>query len=148
MAALLLTLIATPAWVPGGASAQPCTADVQCPNGGRSTAVCIGDTLIVWRSVCSGACREIEERRQDCGPRVLGTVACTGNMAIRTEGGCNAALGTCDSRTDREVCTPACACRGNRLVVATGICVAGSGCARTVLQCKNCCACTPEPRCK
>jgi len=133
---------------PTAASAQRCSADSQCPNGGRSTFQCIGDTLIVRRSVCSGSCREIEERRQNCGPRVIGTVTCQGNIATRTEGGCNPALGTCDNRLDREVCVPACSCRGKRLTVATGTCVTGAGCARSVVQCENGCTCSPEPRCR
>ena len=131
------------------ASAQSCSADSQCPNAGRSTFQCIGDTLIVRRSIYSGTCREIEERRQNCGPRVIGTVTCHGdNIAIRTEGGCNPALGTCDNRVDREVCVPACSCRGKRLTVATGTCIAGAGCARSVMQCENGCTCSPEPRCR
>jgi hypothetical protein len=133
---------------PSAASAQSCSADSQCPNAGRSTFQCIGDTLIVRRSVCSGTCREIEERRQNCGPRVIGTVTCSGNIATRTEGGCNPSLGTCDNRLDREVCVPACSCRGKRLTVATGTCVAGAGCARSVVQCENGCTCSPEPRCR
>ena len=133
---------------PTAASAQRCSADTQCSNGGRSTFQCIGDTLIVRRSVCSGSCREIEERRQNCGPRVIGTVTCQGNIATRTEGGCNPALGICDNRLDREVCVPACSCRGKRLTVATGTCVAGAGCARSVVQCENGCTCSPEPRCR
>ncbi len=143
-AALIVTLCLWPA----AASAQRCSADSQCANGGRSSFQCIGDTLIVRRSICSGTCREIEERRQNCGPRVIGTVTCQGNIATRTEGGCNPALGTCDNRTDREVCVPACSCRGKRLTVATGTCIAGAGCARSVVQCENGCTCSPEPRCR
>ena len=142
-----LLLLAALLWAPA-ARAQTCSADVQCPNGGRSTFACIGDTLVVRRSMCSGTCREVEERRQSCGSRVIGAVTCVGNTAVTTEGGCNAALGTCDRRTDRQVCVPSCACRGNRLVVATGTCVSGAGCARAVLTCDNGCACTPEPRCR
>jgi len=79
---------------------------------------------------------------------VIGTVTCQGNIATRTEGGCNPALGTCDNRLDREVCVPACSCRGKRLTVATGTCVTGAGCARSVVQCENGCTCSPEPRCR
>jgi hypothetical protein len=133
---------------PGAATAQRCSADVQCPNAGRSTFLCLGDTLIVKRSLCSGgACREVEERRKNCGSRIGGTVTCAGNTAIRVEGGCNSALGTCDTRTDREVCVASCACRKNRLYIATGVCITGSGCARAVIQCKSGCTCSPEPRC-
>jgi hypothetical protein len=133
---------------PSMAAAQSCSADSQCYNGGRSTFQCVGDTLIVKRSICAGTCREVEERRQDCGPRTIGGVECSGNIAIRSGGGCNPSFGTCDSRTEREVCVPACSCRGKRLTVATGTCVTGSGCARTTVQCQNGCTCSPEPRCR
>ena len=133
--------------VPGQAQAQSCSADSQCPDAGRSSATCVGDTLVVKRSVCAGSCREVEERRQSCGSRVIGSIACQGNIAVRSEGGCNAISQSCDSRVDREVCVATCACRGNRLIVSTGTCVSGAGCARSVVQCKNGCTCKPEPAC-
>jgi hypothetical protein len=145
LAWLLLALAA--AWpLPG--SAQTCSADVQCANGGRSFFYCIGETLVVKRSVCSGTCREIEERRQNCGSRMIG-VTCEGNVAVRTGGGCNASLGVCaPPRGDRQPCAPSCVCRGNRLAVASGACTPGVGCARTVQVCRNGCSCSPQPRCR
>jgi hypothetical protein len=108
----------------------------------------VGDTLVVKRSVCAGTCREIEERRQNCGSRTIGSVTCQGNVANRGGGGCNSSLGTCENRNEREVCVPSCACRGKRLVVSTGMCIPGAGCGRTVQLCTNGCSCTPEPRCR
>ena len=130
-----------------GASAQTCSADSQCANGGRSTATCVGDTLVVRRSICAGRCQDVEERRQSCGSRILGTITCQGNIAIRQEGGCNAISMSCDSRTDREVCVKTCSCRANRLIVSTGQCSSGAGCNRAVIECKNGCSCSPEARC-
>jgi hypothetical protein len=143
----LLLLAALCLW-PAPAAAQRCSADVQCANGGRSTFQCAGDTLIVKRSVCSGTCREIEERRQDCGSRVTGTATCSGNVAVRTDGGCNAALGTCGTRVERDVCAPACSCRGTRLAVSTGQCTEGAGCVRSIVQCPKGCTCSPQPGCR
>lgn len=143
---LICLLIAVIHW-PVIAAAQTCSSDGQCPNGGRSVATCQGDTLIVRRSICASSCREVEERRETCGSRVLGTVTCAGNTAIRTEGGCNASAARCDNRTDREVCVSTCSCQNNRLIYASGICTPGAGCGRVVLQCKGGCTCKPEPTC-
>ena len=129
------------------AAAQSCSADSQCPNSGRSIASCIGNTLVLRRSVCAGGCREIEERRQDCGSRTIGTITCSGNIAVRNEGGCNAVSASCDQRMDREVCVRTCSCRGNRLTYSSGTCTSGAGCARATVQCKNGCSCDPEPNC-
>jgi hypothetical protein len=131
----------------GGALAQTCSSDGQCPNGGRSSATCVGDTLVVKRSICAGSCRDVEERRESCGSRVIGSVTCQGNTAVKTEGGCNALAMRCDNRLDREVCISTCACVKNRLVYSSGICTPGSGCGRVVLQCKGGCTCKPEPTC-
>jgi hypothetical protein len=131
----------------GPAQAQTCSADVQCANGGRSMAYCSGDTLIVKRSQCNGTCQEREERRETCAPRVLGAVSCAGNIATRTTGGCDSSAQRCNTRQDREVCVKSCACVGKRLIVSTGQCLTGAGCARSVVQCKNGCTCGPEPQC-
>jgi hypothetical protein len=146
-AVLLLLLACSVGLGHASAVAQSCSADSQCPNSGRSIASCVGNTLIVRRSVCAGSCREVEERRQDCGSRGLGTVTCSGNLAVRSEGGCNATTASCDNRMDRELCVPSCSCRGNRLIIATGSCTAGVGCGRSITQCKNGCTCKPDPKC-
>ena len=138
---LMIAILVSPA------AAQTCAADSQCANNGRSVASCVGDTLIIKRSICSGGCSDVEERRHDCGSRISGTITCSGTIAIRSEGGCNATLASCNNRTDREVCVPTCSCRGNRLTVATGTCTPGAGCARVTMQCKTGCTCQPEPRC-
>lgn len=128
------------------AVAQSCTADVQCPNFGRSRAECIGDTLIVRRSVCSGSCREVEERRENCGGGSAGR--CVGGAYERITGRCNSSLGICERRADRELCVPSCACRNNLLVVSTGACSPAIGCHRSVKRCPGGCSCDPEPTCK
>jgi hypothetical protein len=148
--ALGLWLIAMLFVAPGfvlQAQAQSCSADSQCSNSGRSVASCVGNTLVVRRSLCAGSCQEVEERRQDCGSRITGSISCSGNIAIRQEGGCNVSSASCDNRTDREVCVATCSCRGNRLTYSSGTCTPGAGCARVTIQCKTACSCSPEPRC-
>lgn len=129
----------------GPVLAQTCTADVQCPNAGQPMATCIGDTLVVKRSMCSGTCREVEVRRQRCQTESRGQ--CLGNSFVLTVRRCNASLGICEQRQERDLCLPSCSCRGKRLVVATGRCFEAIGCGRSVVHCKHGCTCKPEPRC-
>lgn len=138
--AVLLLLFA-----PSAASAQSCTADIQCPGGGQTNAECIGDTLVVRRYICAGVCQERIEQRQDCrGPS---TGRCVGHAFERVTGRCNATLKTCEQRADRDLCVKSCSCRNNRLYISADTCSPVSGCNRTVLNCPNGCSCDPEPRC-
>jgi hypothetical protein len=128
--------------------AQSCTIDAQCSGGGRSVAMCMGDMLVVKSARCiGGSCQEREERRQNCGPGGSQSVSCMGNIAVRSGGGCDAIGQSCSTRTDREVCVKSCACVKNRLIVSTGQCISGAGCARMAIQCQNGCTCSGEPRC-
>ncbi len=130
------------------AFAQSCTIDSQCSGGGRSVAMCSGDMLVVKSARCiGGSCQEREERRQNCGPRSSQAVSCSGNIAIRSGGGCDPIGQSCSARTDREVCVNSCTCAKNRLIISTGQCVNGAGCGRAVVQCQNGCTCSGEPRC-
>jgi hypothetical protein len=137
----LLFILATPVF------AQLCTSDLQCPGSGRSTASCSGDTLIIKRSLCVGSCQERVERSEACAPRAAQAITCSGTIAVRTEGGCDASLQRCSPRLDRDVCVKSCACVGKKLLVSTGTCVSGVGCARSVVQCQSGCTCSGEPRC-
>ena len=143
---LAILLLALASLVPVETNAQSCTADVQCTNGGRPRAECIGDTLIVRRSVCSGQCRDIEERRQNCAPVVVGG-RCTSGGFERIEGRCNSSSASCDQRANWEPCLPSCSCRGKRLTVSTGQCSPAIGCHRNTIVCKAGCTCDPTPRC-
>lgn len=146
-AALLLALLGLLLMaVPPPAHAQTCTADIQCLNGGRPRAECIGDTLIVRRAICAGTCRDTEDRRQTCGSRGIGG-RCVGHAFETVTGRCNAALATCDTRTERTPCFPSCSCRGRQLIVASGQCSPATGCQRAVITCARGCTCDPTPRC-
>jgi hypothetical protein len=130
------------------AHAQSCTIDAQCAGGGRSVAMCVGDMLVVKSARCiGGSCQEREERRQNCGSGASQAISCQGSIAVRSGGGCDPIGQTCSARTDRDVCVKSCACVKNRLIVSTGQCVSGAGCARTSIQCQNGCTCSGEPRC-
>lgn len=143
---MMMALLAGFVSLPNQAAGQSCTADVQCPNGGRSVASCLGDTLIVRRSVCAGSCREVEERRENCGGGIGGV--CTGGAYERVSGRCNSSLGTCERRADRELCSPSCSCRNGLLSVSTGQCSPAIGCHRAVKRCAGGCSCDPVPRCE
>jgi hypothetical protein len=129
------------------AHAQLCTSDLQCPGSGRGIATCNGDTLVIKRSLCVGSCQERVERSETCAPRAAQAISCSGNIAVRTGGGCDASLQRCSTRMDRDVCVKSCACVGKKLIVSTGMCVSGVGCARSVVQCNSGCTCSGEPRC-
>lgn len=146
--ALLIGLMCFAAFSSNPAHAQSCTIDSQCSGGGRSVATCQGDMLVVRSARCiGGSCQEREERRQNCGPRSSQAVSCAGNVAVRGGGGCDPVGQSCSTRTDREVCSKSCACVKNRLIVSTGQCSPGAGCARAVIQCQSGCTCSGEPRC-
>jgi hypothetical protein len=147
-AVLIVALMAVAYFSTTPAHAQSCTIDAQCSGGGRSVAMCMGDMLTVKSARCiGGSCQEREERRQSCGPAASQAISCQGNIAVRSGGGCDPIGQSCSVRTDRDVCVKSCACVKNRLIVATGQCVSGAGCARATIQCQNGCTCSGEPRC-
>jgi hypothetical protein len=127
--------------------AQRCTADVQCPGGGRPEAVCLGDLLIVRRSTCSGTCRSMEVRREFCGAPIVGG-RCVGGYFETETRRCNQMLGICERRAERQQCVASCSCRNNVLVVSTGQCSPAIGCHRSVRRCQGGCSCAPEPQCR
>ena len=128
------------------AAAQPCTADSQCRFGIGRAAACVGNTLIVKERRCfSGYCRDLEVRRQDCGPPPGGR--CVGGNYETVGSRCDPLLGQCASRTERLPCTPSCTCRNKVLTVVTGECSPAIGCHRGVRKCPGGCTCKPEPRC-
>jgi hypothetical protein len=126
--------------------AQACTSDEQCQQGQRPAAECVGDILVFKRRVClGGACREIEDRRENCGTAEASR--CRGAAFEQTANRCDAVLGRCEQRIEREVCLPSCDCRDNTLYVSTGQCVSTLGCTRVSMKCERGCTCEPEPKC-
>ena len=146
---LTLLMIALAAVLPvrQPASAQTCTSDFQCSPSLIGQNTCLGDTLIMRRSICvAGQCQTQETGRQNCGGGSIGT--CQGNTFVRSGNRCDAMSGRCVQGGQSAVaCVKACSCQGNSLVIATGVCSPGSGCGRAVLRCKTGCTCSPEPRC-
>lgn len=128
------------------AGAEPCSSDSQCNRGFSQEAQCIGDMLIVSRSICvAGQCQRQEVRRESCGGPVRG--ACIAGAYEYSGSRCDSGLMRCVTRTDRDLCTPYCDCRGKELSVSTGQCTDNLGCTRTRLRCEHGCTCSPTPRC-
>jgi hypothetical protein len=126
--------------------AQSCSADVQCPNQGQPRTECIGDMLVVRRSVCAGICRYQDLRREVCNQVNIGGT-CAGGYFETMTGRCSIALGACERRMERQPCLASCSCRNNVLIVSTGACSPAIGCHRAVKRCRGGCSCDPEPRC-
>jgi len=131
-----------PAW------AQSCTTDHQCSGyGSARNTRCIGNTLVVQRARCvAGRCTTYNETRQVCGGS-SGWRCTGGGAARRTTGRCDGLVGRCVQTTEADVCVKRCVCSNGRLSVATGACLAGSGCVRRSVVCENGCTCDPEPKC-
>jgi hypothetical protein len=129
------------------ATAQTCSADSQCQRGGPPTqAMCSGDTVVIRRSLCQGGqCRDVEDRRQNCGAGT--SMRCAAGGVERTSSRCDGLLGRCVTRVDLEPCFPSCTCHGKRLTVSSGQCLSNLGCQRSTLVCPKGCACAPTPRC-
>jgi hypothetical protein len=126
--------------------AQTCTTDEQCQRDQRLNAECVGDILVVKRRTClGGSCREIEERRENCG--AAESSRCRSGAFEQTSRRCDASLGRCEQRTERDLCLASCDCRDNTLYVSTGQCVSTLGCTRVTMKCEHGCACEPEPKC-
>jgi hypothetical protein len=142
MAAILVPVVSV---LPSRVEAQACTSDEQCQQGQRPKTECIGDILIFKRSVClGGACRDIEERRENCGAAEASR--CRGAAFEQTSRRCDAALGRCEQRIERELCLASCECRDNTLYMSTGQC-SSLGCTRVSMKCEHGCVCEPEPKC-
>lgn len=140
-----LLLIGALVYAPA-ALAQSCSADVQCTNRGQPRTECIGDMLVVRRSVCAGICRDQDLRREVCNRVNIGG-QCAGGFFETETGRCNIALGACERRAERQPCLASCSCRNNVLIVSTGACSPSIGCHRAVKRCRGGCACDPQPRC-
>ena len=144
LAALLAVLLG----IAAPAQAQRCTADAQCSPYVAGINQCLGDTLILRRSICVGGyCQTTETSRVNCN--AAGNAgSCVGNTFVRSGGRCDALSGRCAPGGNSQVtCVKSCSCRGNRLVIATGVCSPGAGCGQAAYQCKTGCTCSPEPRC-
>ena len=130
------------------ARAQGCTSDAQCSPFAGGINQCLGDTLILRRSICvAGHCQVTETGRQNCNIGG-GAGTCQGNTFVRSGGRCDAPMGRCSTGgTSQIACVKTCSCRGNRLVIATGVCSPGAGCGQAAFQCKKGCTCSPEARC-
>jgi hypothetical protein len=126
--------------------AQVCTADEQCRTEQGPAAECVGDILVFKRRVClGGACREIEERRETCGAAEVSR--CRGDAFEQTARRCDAVLGRCEQRIERELCLKSCDCRDNTVYMSTGQCSPTLGCTRVTMKCEHGCTCSPEPKC-
>ena len=130
------------------AHAQPCTTDFQCSPYAGGNNQCLGDTLILRRSICVGGyCQTTESGRMNCNPGG-GAGLCQGNTFVRGGGRCDALSGRCATSGNTQIsCVKTCNCRGNTLTISTGICTPGAGCGQAVMQCKKGCTCAPEARC-
>jgi hypothetical protein len=143
-AILVLVMSLLPSW--DRVAAQTCTTDEQCQRGQRVNAECVGDILVVKRPTClGGACREIEERRENCG--AAESSRCRGGAFEQTSRRCDASLGRCEQRIERDLCLASCDCRDNTLYMSTGQCVSTLGCTRVTMKCEHGCSCEPEPKC-
>lgn len=144
---LVSTLCASCLFASWPAAAQSCTSDFQCSPSLISQNTCLGDTLVMRRSICvAGTCQTQEMGRTSCGGGSVGS--CQGNTFVRSGGRCDALAGRCVQGGQSAVaCVKACSCQGNSLAIATGTCSPGAGCGRAVLRCKAGCTCSPEPRC-
>jgi hypothetical protein len=143
-AILVLVMSLLPSWV--RVAAQTCTADEQCQRGQRVNAECVGDILVVKRPTClGGTCRDIEERRENCG--AAESSRCRGGAFEQTSRRCDASLGRCEQRIERDLCLASCDCRDNTLYMSTGQCVSTLGCTRVTMKCEHGCSCEPEPKC-
>lgn len=147
---IVLVLLAALAWLaaPIAATAQPCTTDLQCAPYAGGINQCLGDTLIQLRSICvAGSCQTTETGRLNCNP-TGGVGTCVGNTFVQSGARCDALAGRCaQGGNTRITCVKSCSCRGNTLVVSTGICSPGAGCGRAVFRCRKGCTCDPEARC-
>jgi hypothetical protein len=127
-------------------NSQTCTSDEQCQQGQRPNAECVGDILVVKRYVClGGACRDIEERRENCGAAEASR--CRAGAFEQTSRRCDAVRGRCEQHIERELCLESCDCRDNTLYVSSGQCSSTLGCTRVSMKCEHGCTCSPEPKC-
>jgi hypothetical protein len=127
-------------------AAQACTSDEQCQQAQRPAAECVGDILVFKRYVClGGTCRDIEERRENCG--AAESSRCRGAAFEHTSRRCDAVLGRCEQRIERELCLESCDCRDNTLYMSSGQCSPTLGCTRVSMKCEHGCTCSPEPKC-
>lgn len=145
--ACLLHALLVVAAVPARAQ-QPCTTDFQCQPYAGGNNLCLGDTLILRRSVCvAGICQTSETGRVNCNPP-SGAGVCQGNTFVKGGGRCDALSGRCSTTGATTIaCVKTCSCRGNVLAISTGMCTPGAGCGQAVMRCKTGCTCQPEPRC-
>ena len=145
MLAVIFVLVATLAFA-HRVGAQTCTTDEQCQKGPGPNAECVGDILVFKRSVClGGACREVEDRRENCGAAEASR--CRGAAFEQTASRCDAVLGRCEQRIERELCLESCDCRDNTVYMSTGKCSQTLGCTRVTMKCEHGCTCSPEPKC-
>lgn len=122
------------------AQAQSCTADIQCPDGGRSTTTCSGNAVVTQRSVCTGSCRKVEESRIPCSGQCLAG-RCVGQPAA-------APVGPVLPQQPWPRCALACTCRNKILIISTGVWSPERGCDQIIRRCTRGCTCDPEPRCR
>lgn len=134
--ALALVLVA-----PRPAAAQPCTADSQCRDFGRTRAACSGNTLVVKQSRCIGTCRTVEISRQPCpGP-------CVADRCVGGPLGSSPASPPTGGGLVAGACVKICSCKGKQLTYGVGYARDPDQCRRRTVDCVYGCTCDPEPRC-
>lgn len=131
---LALTFVASPAL------AQPCTADTQCRDGGRSMTYCSGNAVVTARSICAGSCRTVEESRVPCDGQCLAG-RCTGQPS-------RAPVDPVLPKRPWPRCAQTCSCKNKILIIGIGVWTPERGCDQIVRRCARGCTCEPEPRCK
>lgn len=144
-------VIALSAFTPLGqpALAFTCTADSQCAYPGMERRyTCQGSVLVSHERRClGGRCVNTPETRIDCG----------GGVGL---GNCDPSSGRCrrgplpigedtDDYAPHSMCPPRCICNGKTLIIVTGrkATEKGKRCETEETECKQACACKPEPRC-
>lgn len=132
------------------AAAATCNTDTDCRRrlAVKAGTQCIGSRLVRMDIRCQmGRCVSRRASSQNCASPGRGQCLANGRYQ-RTVGRCDASLGRCTTRTEREVCTKSCVCSDTILIISTGKCSPSVGCQRSVSKCTKGCACGDTPVCK
>lgn len=131
-------------------AAQTCTADSQCAMpGSERRFACQGSVLVSTERRClGGQCRDMPERRVDCGGGV-GLGNCDPSSGRCRRGPLAPRAEEADERAPQGMCPPRCICNGRTLIIVTGRKAheKGKRCDTVETVCKSACVCKPEPRC-
>ena len=141
LTAIMLLLLSLGLPFTEAARAQPCSADVQCFDGGRVRTTCSGNTLVTKQSICAGSCRTVELSRVPCpGP-------CVGDRCVGGSLRSGPAQPPLGGSRPAGVCASICSCKGKTLTYGLGFASRAKDCQRRSVDCVYGCSCDPEPRC-